>query len=319
MVTQDLKEVIINQEKDLLNCNPDAVNLKIASSKVGKEKRFQNEFNEIKLLVNEKLKRSLDFATEKGSGAWLTALPIQSLGFVLNKSEFRDGIALRYGWKIPNTPFHCRCGEKNDVDHTLNCKLGGYVNMRHNAIRDLEANLLREVCKDVKTEPELLPVGNVKLHGTIDPKARTDVSAVGIWSQMERTFLDVCVIHPNSPSYLNKTPEQLYITNENRKKNKYNDHILQVQKGSFTPLIFSTYGGMGPECTRYHKKVAQLISKKRNENYADVMNVIRTKIRFSLMKTTLVAVRGERGRSSRENHTSDVSYNTIPNVAEYEV
>ena len=85
--------------------------------------------------------------------------------------------------------------------------------MRHNAIRDLEANLLREVCKDnVKTEPELLPVGNVKLHGTTDPKARTDVSAVGIWSQMERTFLDVCVIHPNSPSYLNKTPEQLYST-----------------------------------------------------------------------------------------------------------
>ena len=119
-VTQDLKEVIINQEKDLQNYNPDAVKLKIASSKAEKQKRFENEFNEIKLLVNEKLKRSLDFATEKGSGAWLTALPIQSLGFVLNKSEFR--------WKIPNTPFHCRCGEKNDVDHTLNCKLGGYVN-----------------------------------------------------------------------------------------------------------------------------------------------------------------------------------------------
>ena len=36
------------------------------------------------------------------------------------------------------------------------------------------------MCKDVKTEPELLPVGNVKLHGTTDPKARPDVSAVGI-------------------------------------------------------------------------------------------------------------------------------------------
>ena len=32
--------------------------------------------------------------------------------------------------------------------------------MRHNNLRDLEANMLREVCKDVKVEPELLPVAN---------------------------------------------------------------------------------------------------------------------------------------------------------------
>ena len=31
--------------------------------------------------------------------------------------------------------------------------------MRHNNIRDFEASLLREICKDVKIEPMLLPVG----------------------------------------------------------------------------------------------------------------------------------------------------------------
>ena len=118
-----------------------------------KEKRFENELNEIKLQVNEKVKRSLELATEKGSGAWLTSLPIQSLGFVLKKSEFRDGIALRYGWKIANTPYLCACGEKNDVNHALICKSGGYVSMRHNKIRDVEASILREVCKDVKIDP----------------------------------------------------------------------------------------------------------------------------------------------------------------------
>ena len=35
---------------------------------------------------------------------------------------------------------------------------GGYVSMRHNNIRDLEASMLREVCKDVKVEPEFLPM-----------------------------------------------------------------------------------------------------------------------------------------------------------------
>ena len=31
--------------------------------------------------------------------------------------------------------------------------------MRHNALRDLEAELMEEVCRDVKIEPELLPLG----------------------------------------------------------------------------------------------------------------------------------------------------------------
>ena len=54
---------------------------------------------------------------------------------------------------------------KNNIDHTLNCKSGGYVIMRHNRIRDLEATLLKEVCKDVRIESELLPIGNVELGG----------------------------------------------------------------------------------------------------------------------------------------------------------
>ena len=170
------------------------------------------KLEELRNVLDEKSKRTLELAGEKGAGAWLTALPLQSLGYTLNKQEFRDSICLRYGWRIPNTPSYCGCGEKNSVDHTLNCKLGGYVTMRHNNIRDFEANLLKEICKDVKVEPELLPTGNVGTDSSnVAEKARLDVSAVGIWSSMERTFLDVRVMHPNSPSYLDKSINQLYI------------------------------------------------------------------------------------------------------------
>ena len=72
-----------------------------------------------------------------------------------------------------------------------------------------------------------------------------------------------------------------------------------MEKGSFTPLIFSTTGGMGPEATKYHKRVAELIPAKRGEIYSDVVNHIRTRIRFSLLKSVLVAVRGDRGRLER--------------------
>ena len=97
-------------------------------------------------------------AQEKGSGAWLTALPLASLGYVLNKQEFRDSIKLRYGWKIADIPSHCICGEKNDIDHTLICKHGGHVIFRHNRIRDVNANFLRQVCHNVVVKPELLPL-----------------------------------------------------------------------------------------------------------------------------------------------------------------
>ena len=193
--------------------------------------------------------------------------------------------------------------------------------MRHNNIRDLEANLLREVCKDVKVEPELMPIGGVELQANNKAeRARLDVSAIGIWSPMERTFLDVRVMHPNSPSYKDKQPEQLYKEHERLKKNAYNERILQIEKGSFSPLIFSTTGGMGPECTRYHKKIAKLLSAKRSEAYADVMNLIRTKIRFSLLRSTLIAIRGERGKRRRaETPMSEISMNIVPECPDYDI
>ena len=62
-------------------------------------------------------------------------------------------ICLRYGWAIANVPRYCSCGKKNDIDHALSCKSGPYVNFRHNAIRDAYAEILKEVCVDVRTEP----------------------------------------------------------------------------------------------------------------------------------------------------------------------
>ena len=194
--------------------------------------------------------------------------------------------------------------------------------MRHNNVRDLEASMLKEVCKDVKTEPDLLPIGTSEIESTNSGnKARPDVSAVGLWSAMERTFVDVRIFHANSPSYVDKTLQQLYIQQEKEKKRCYNDRILQVEKGSFSPLIFTTSGGMGPESTRYHKRLAELISAKRGEEYSHVVSHIRTRLRFAILKCTLIAIRGDRGRNRRNQQSvplSEVSFNLVPEQAAYE-
>ena len=263
----------------------------------------------------------MDLLCEKGAGAMFSALPIQLIDNVFDKQSFRDAICMRYNWNFPNTPRHCACGAKHSTDHILMCKKGGYVSMRHDNLRNLEASFLREVCKDVKVEPVLQPIGEAEtLSSNRAEKARLDVSAIGVWGVMERTFFDVRVMHINSPSYMNKTPEQLYIQHEQEKKRTYNHRIIDVEKGTFSPLVFSTTGGMGPESARFHKRLAELVSLKRGESYSDTMNFIRTRLRISLLRSTLIAVRGERGKGKR-NYTplQDVSFNLIPERESYEI
>ena len=192
--------------------------------------------------------------------------------------------------------------------------------MRHDRIRDLEASMLKDVCKDVKIEPELLPIGNTSQDSTnVAQKARLDVSAVGIWSPMERTFLDVRVLHPNSPSYQGKSVEKVYEEHEKAKKKSYNQRIIQVERATFTPLVFSTSGGMARECTKYHKKIAELVANKTKEEYSKVMNHIRTRLRFTLLKSTLIAIRGVRGKQERSTKSiSELCFNTIPEMPSYE-
>ena len=123
--------------------------------------------------------------------------------------------------------------------------------------------------------PELLPVGNLTFDhatATTADQARLDFSAVGLWSPMERTFGDVRITHLNSPAYRDKNASQIYKQHENEKKRKYNQRIMQVEKATFTPLVFSTSGGMAPECNKYHKRLAVLISNKTKEEYSKVMN-----------------------------------------------
>ena len=79
---------------------------------------------------------------------------------------------------------------------------------------------------------------------------------------------------------------------EKEKKEKYNARVLNIEKASFCPLVFLTTGGMSPECEALNKRIATLIANKTSENYSQVMTYLRTRLRFALLKATVIAVRG---------------------------
>ena len=191
--------------------------------------------------------------------------------------------------------------------------------MRHNNLRDLNAEMQREVCRDVVVEPDLLPLDREEIQGAQGDRAAPDISSRGLWSTFERTFFDVMVLHPNAPSYRTSDPGQLYQTMERKKMVKYNNRVLTVERGSFTPLIYTTFGGWGPQSTRYHKRLAEKIARKRNEDYRHVLSHMRTRVRFSLLRSTLVAIRGERGKKQvAAKPFASIAFNLIPDALGYE-
>ena len=104
-------------------------------------------------MSDEKLKLN-NIHQEKGASIWLSMLPLKGEGYCLNKQEFWDLVKLRYGWPLSRLPTQCICGAQYDV-HALSCKEGGFITPRHNHIRNLTAELLSQVTKDVKIEPVL--------------------------------------------------------------------------------------------------------------------------------------------------------------------
>lgn len=320
-VTRQLTDLIKRQDHDISHYSHEET--LEATKNVIKDKEcflMEKYTAVISKMGNTQVKRCLELNREKGAGSWLTALPLQDHDFCLNKQEFRDALCLRYGWKIPHTPSFCACGAKNTIDHTLVCMKGGFVSLRHNALRDLNAELQREVCKDVVVEPQLLPLEqDLEISGTSANRAAPDISSRGLWSTFQRTFFDVRVLHPNAPSYLQSSSTSLYNNHEKEKMRKYSARVMSVEKGSFTPLVYTTFGGWGPQATAYHKKLATLIAKKRNEDYHRVISHIRVRVRFALLRSVLVAVRGERGRSQRHAQPlSSVSFNMVPEASNYE-
>ena len=111
-----------------------------------KSTKIKEKISVLKEKLDENQRYALDLSIEKGASSWLNTLPLKRYHFDLTKTEFRDGLALRYGWEPLKTPALCPCGELFSLSHSLQCNKGGYTQMRHNEIRDTFASVMKEVC-----------------------------------------------------------------------------------------------------------------------------------------------------------------------------
>ena len=181
----------------------------------------------------------------------------------------------------------------------------------------LEQNLPQNVCcynyyyyyyyYDVEIEPVLQEITGEELNRGANraPDARLDIHARGFWDRQQSAFFDVRVCHPNADSYRELSPKQIFQLHENEKKRQYSRRVLEVEQGTFTPLVFTSTGGMADECKRFHSRLAELLVLKKGDDYSTTISWIRAKVSFAILRSALLCLRGTR-RKRRAANISDI-------------
>ena len=85
------------------------------------------------------------------------------------------------------------------------------------------------------------------------------------------------------------------------KKREYGDKLREVELVSFTPLVFSTTGGMGREGTVFYQWLVNLLADKQDWAYGTTISWVRCVLTFSLLRSAIMCIRGSRSISFRSS------------------
>ena len=107
-------------------------------------------------------------------------------------------------------------------------------------------------------------------------------------------MLQCLVFNAHALTNSNASTKACYRRYDREKRREYERQILEVEHGTFTPLVLSTSGGWGPSATVAFRRLAGLIASKQGQFYSMTLQFIRCKILFSLINSTSMCLRGPR-------------------------
>ena len=94
------------------------------------------------------------------------------------------------------------------------------------------------------------------------------------------------------------------------KKRAYGQRVREREHGVFTPLVFSTTGGMGREATTFYKRLADKLAWKQQKPYSVVMSWLRCKLSFAAIRSSIMCIRGSRSSTHRLVRDADITLAT---------
>ena len=84
----------------------------------------------------------------------------------------------------------------------------------------------------------------------------------------------------------------MLLRHEKEKKREYNRRIMNIEHGTFTPLVFSVSGVLVKNVLCFTNLWLKKIAKTFNESYEKVITVIWCKLSFIILRAALLCIRG---------------------------
>ena len=75
--------------------------------------------------------------------------------------------------------------------------------------------------------------------------------------------------------------------------------MREIEKGSFTPLIFSATGA-GPSATVFLKRQGELVSEKHDMPYSQAIGWLRCRLSVALLRSAILCLRAAPEKHSRQ-------------------
>ena len=202
--------------------------------------------------ANQRDRARLLAASQPHSGAWLQAVPVGSLGLLLDNETVRVAVALRLGASIC-TPHPCRCGRIMDHlrHHCLSCRYNTGRLPRHAHLSDVVKRGLASAGVPSILEPVGLDRGDGR---------RPDGLTVFPFNEGRCLIWDATCVDTFSSSALIDSatePGAAARAAEERKRRRYAD---LAQRYRFVPLAVETSGVLGPACADFLQELGHRIS-----------------------------------------------------------
>ena len=185
---------------------------------------------------------------------WLTTVPSTLNAASLSRDEFIADANIRHGMDPPGIPTHCDgCGARSSVKHSLKCKNGGLVVLRHDEVKNEPMELCEKAFNpsSVCDKPQINPCRceeekTVSRDSEIKaPKKgdndRGDILVRVFWTKARDYIVDVRVTDADNASNGHHAAESA-LQHHGKDYKKQHSKPCNDQRRDFSPFVVTCDG-----------------------------------------------------------------------------
>ena len=196
--------------------------------------------------------RLIAISNSKETNAWLKAVPLPSVGLAMPPAEFLVDLCIWLGLPVfpSDSALTCSCSAFLDQngDHMMSCGSGPYRIGRHDALKNVLFNALKQDNPNVRQKQGI----------DVDSRQRPGDIFHPDFHDGKPTYFDISVVNPLQPGSINEASRSAGVAaarREEEKDGKFNESVSRAG-GAFIPLVVESLGRWSPFACKMLKIIA---------------------------------------------------------------